>query len=433
MPKEKAPPRVTRKHLARAQRERLVSRILLIGVGLALTAVVAVIGYGIVEQEILLPRRPAATVNGDELSRDELGARTALAQADLLQQRRSAEQMLSFFVDSPEAQQSLQQQISQINAQLNDPNYMAAQTLQSLIGARLIRREAERRGVTVTEDDIQRAIEEAFGFYAGGTPTPAPTLTIDATLVAQSTSTATPAGTPTVVATPSSAASPTALAAATAGPSPTPRPTATAYTREGFDGEWQQYLDDFQSSLGVGESYVRDRFAENLYRDRLRETFRGTVPRDEDQVWAKHILVPDQGVAHALLSRLRQGEAWDALAAASSLDTTNKDRGGDLGWFSRGAMVDAFESAAFDGEVDEIVGPVQTSFGWHLILIVDHAQRKIDAAAYEAALDQALATWLASALEQAKLVFDPALVAPTAVVTASSTPATSTPAGSATP
>jgi parvulin-like peptidyl-prolyl isomerase len=433
MPKEKAPPRVTRKHLARAQRERLVSRILLIGVGLALTAAVAVIGYGIVEQEILLPRRPAATVNGDEISRDELGARTALAQADLLQQRRSAEQMLSFFVDSPEAQQSLQQQISQIDAQLNDPNYMAAQTLQSLIRARLIRREAERRGVTVTEDDIQRAIQEAFGFYAGGTPTAAPTPTIDAALVAQSTSTATPAGTPTVVATPSSAASPTALAAATVGPSPTPRPTATAYTREGFDGEWQQYLDDFQSSLGVGESYVRDRFAENLYRDRLRETFRGIVPREEDQVWAKHILVPDQGLAQALLSRLRQGEAWDALAAASSLDTTNKDRGGDLGWFSRGAMVDAFEAAAFEGEVDEIVGPVQTSFGWHLILIVDHAQRKLDAAAYEAALDQALGSWLTSALEQAELVFDPALVAPTAVATASSTPATSTPAGSVTP
>ncbi|MBF8256979.1 MAG: Peptidylprolyl isomerase, partial [Anaerolineales bacterium] len=86
MARQKAAPHPTRKHLARAQRERRASRILIIGVGLVLAAVALVVGYGIVEQEILLPRRPAVTVNGDEISRDELGARTALAQADLVQQ-----------------------------------------------------------------------------------------------------------------------------------------------------------------------------------------------------------------------------------------------------------------------------------------------------------------------------------------------------------
>jgi hypothetical protein len=96
-------------------------------------------------------------------------------------------------------------------------------------------------------------------------------------------------------------------------------------------------------------------------------------------------------------------------------------------------MVDAFETAAFAGEVGEIVGPVQTSFGWHLIQIVDHAVRRLDSAAYEAAVDQALSIWLAAAIEQADLVFDPELVAPTAAPTASATPATSTPAASATP
>ena len=57
MAKQKAAPHLTRKHLARAQRERRASRILIIGVGLVLAAVVLVVGYGIVEQEVLLPRR----------------------------------------------------------------------------------------------------------------------------------------------------------------------------------------------------------------------------------------------------------------------------------------------------------------------------------------------------------------------------------------
>src|SRR3990172_9136194 len=433
MAKQKAAPSLTRKHLARAQRERRASRFLIIGVGLVLAAVALVVGYGIVEQEILLPRRPAVTVNGDEISRDELGARTALAQADLVQQRRSTEQLLTFFVDSPELQQSLQQQIAQIDAQLNDPNYMAAQTLQALIRGRLIRREAERRGIIVTDAEIQQAIEESFGFYANGPPTPGPTATLDATLVAQSTATSTVAATLTPAATATRGASPTPVKTAPAGPSATPLPTATAYSREAFETEWQQYLDDVQSSLGVAESYVRDRIVESLYQERLRQSFLESVPREEEQVWAKHILLADEATAQAVLSRLRQGEDWDELAAGLSLDTSNKDLGGDLGWFSRGAMVDAFEAAAFAGEPAEIVGPVQTAFGWHLIQIVDHALRRLDGAAYEAAGGRALSTWLAAAFEEADLVFDPALVAPTATATPPTIPTTDTPASSTTP
>jgi parvulin-like peptidyl-prolyl isomerase len=431
--KQKAAPRLTRKHMARAQRERRASRILIVGMGLVLAAVVLVVGYGIVEQEVLLPRRPAAVVNGDAISRDELGARTALAQADLVQRRRSAEQMLAFFVDSPEVQQSLQQQISQIDAQLNDPNYSAAQTLELLIRARLIRREAERRGQTVTEAEIERAIEEGFGFYADGTPTPAPTPTVDATLVARATATSALPATATPAATVTAAVSATPAGTATAGPSATPLPSVTPYTREGFASEWQQYLDDIQSSLGVGESFVRERYVEDLYQARLRQAMRESVSHDDEQVWARHILLADEATAQSVLGRLEQGEAWDTLAAGLSLDTGNKDVGGDLGWFSRGAMVDAFEAAAFSGEVGEIVGPVQTDFGWHLILIVDHALRRLDGADYEAAVNRSFSTWLAQAVEQAVITFDPALVAPTATPTISTTPTTSTPGVTATP
>ena len=112
-------------------------------------------------------------------------------------------------------------------------------------------------------------------------------------------------------------------------------------------------------------------------------------------------------------STLGSSSVTSAELSTNSLDSSNKDIGGDLGWFGRGAMVDAFEQAAFAGQVGEIVGPVQSPFGWHLILIVDRGERKLDEAGIRAAAQQALTTWLASAVETAELVFDPELVPPT--------------------
>ena len=131
MPPVGSPFRLGPKHLARAQRERLLSRLLLFGIGAAVLAAIVLVGVGIAEQEYFLPRRAAATVNGETITRDELGARVVLAQTDLLQQRDSIEQMMSFFAGSPEGQQSLQQQIARINAEINNPGQLAARVLEN--------------------------------------------------------------------------------------------------------------------------------------------------------------------------------------------------------------------------------------------------------------------------------------------------------------
>jgi len=71
-----------------------------------------------------------------------------------------------------------------------------------------------------------------------------------------------------------------------------------------------------------------------------------------------------------LLAQLRQSEdAFTFLAQTFSLDTSNKDQGGNLGWFSKGQMVPEFEEVAFNTPAGEIGGPVETQFGWHIVYV----------------------------------------------------------------
>ncbi len=72
--------------------------------------------------------------------------------------------------------------------------------------------------------------------------------------------------------------------------------------------------------------------------------------------------------AYELLSRIEEGEDFAELAGEYSQDPGSREKGGDLGWFGKGTMVDEFEEAVFSLEKGEITEePVKTSFGYHII------------------------------------------------------------------
>lgn len=85
---------------------------------------------------------------------------------------------------------------------------------------------------------------------------------------------------------------------------------------------------------------------------------------------ASHILVANQKDAESIMARLSKGEDFAALAKRFS-KCPSKSKGGNLGWFGKGEMVPEFEKACFEGQKGQVVGPVKTEFGYHIILIND--------------------------------------------------------------
>jgi foldase protein PrsA len=87
------------------------------------------------------------------------------------------------------------------------------------------------------------------------------------------------------------------------------------------------------------------------------------------QVRARHILVADAAKAKEVLAKIKAGGSWDALAKQYSTDPSSKDKGGELGFFGRGQMVGPFQDAAFGANVGQVVGPVKSPFGYHIIQV----------------------------------------------------------------
>jgi foldase protein PrsA len=88
-----------------------------------------------------------------------------------------------------------------------------------------------------------------------------------------------------------------------------------------------------------------------------------------EQVRAKHILVADAGTAATIEQKLKAGGDFAALAKQYSTDPSSKEKGGELGFFSKGQMVPAFQAAAFSQKIGVVGPPVKSPFGYHIIVV----------------------------------------------------------------
>lgn len=350
----------SRRVLSKREREQRQIRFLIIGTIVLALLVVGVLAFGLYQEYIAKPAQPIAIVNGTVISVRDYQAMVRYRRFENASYIAQLQAQLSQFDPSDENQQFLisyfQQKIQEVRSEATN---LPMTVLDELIDNEIIRQEAARRQISVSPDEVQREIELQFGYDANPpTPTPTPVATaVDIT--------------------------------------PTPRPTESPVTREEFEQRYQTTMAAIQKNTGLTEAQFRALFEISLLTQRVREAIQSEVPTSEEQIHAYHILVETEEEAKAVLSRLQSGEDFAALAKELSKDTGSAEKGGDLGWFPRGVMVEPFEEAAFALQPGQISEPVKTDFGYHVIKVVERdSNRPLEPEMLETKRGEAWQKWL---------------------------------------
>lgn len=425
----------TKKHIARQQRDTRQTRIIIIITIIIGVIILGLVGYGIVDQLIVKPRITVAEVGDTVIRLKEFETQVQYSRAQ------SLNQLYQYYIYAQQFGEygtSFLDTARSIATNLSNPVEFGRGVLNDMIDWDLIRKAAVERGITVSEEEIEEALQQAFGFYPDGTPTPTSTATtmatptLSETQLALVTLTSTPTATDLPTETPEPSEIPNADSETegeetdsgetaetgtdaedvsepetpseetdttpTPQSSPTITLTPTLYTTKVFGNNLKEFNDSY-SLYKFDEDDLRKIIEIELLREKLVEEIVTDEDPFEDEVWARHILVETEEEALNVLEQLNEGGDFHLLAAKYSTDESNKDKGGDLGWFNDSTMVEEFTEAAFRLGVGEFSDPIQTTFGYHIIQVLGKRESQITDFELQQNKQEAFDNWLSQQRE----------------------------------
>jgi len=351
------PKPLTRKQLSRRAQEQRARRWLILGVVAVAVMVVGVLGWGLLQQYVLMPRKAVATVNGEKITVTDYQALYRFRHwtyDNYIQELQGYAQMLAGSEeDQTELMASLQQEFQQLQLQMMQLDMVV---VEQMIEDRIVRQAAESHGITVTEEEIDAQLRREF----------------------------------------------------TSGLEETDEDAEDV-----FASAYADWIADVTRGAKLTEEQIRDYVAGDLYRIKLEEVITADLPTTAEQVRARHLLVATEEEAQAAMERLLAGESFADVAEEVSTDAGSAVAGGDLGWFPRGFMVSEFEEAAFGTPPGNLSDIVATDYGYHIILVEDYdANRELDPYAFSQLRDRAVNEWLMAQQQTAEIErsFDPSMV-----------------------
>lgn len=127
---------------------------------------------------------------------------------------------------------------------------------------------------------------------------------------------------------------------------------------------------------------------------------------------ARHILVESEDEADEVVAELDDGADFGELAEERSVDPESGEQGGELGPAQRGVYVAPFDDAVWDAELDTVVGPVESDFGFHVLEVTDEDVREaseLENQELQQLVGEELTGLVDEAFEAAEIEVDPAI------------------------
>jgi len=150
-------------------------------------------------------------------------------------------------------------------------------------------------------------------------------------------------------------------------------------TEESFREQWRFQLltQKLMEAKVKGNVAVTDQEIKEYYQ----QTY-GDYEEGVSEIRIAHILILNNGPdalrkATKIADEAKAGEDFPKLAKEYSQDTMSAQNGGDLGYFKKGDLVESLEFAVQDVQINEIVGPVESPGGYHIIKVLDKKDSKI--------------------------------------------------------
>ncbi len=403
-------PKLRQEYRSRAEREHEIQRWVIIGTIAAIVVVVLLLGVTIVSDQIITPNQVVASVDGQNITINQFQRRVRLERYLRNQQ---LTQLVQTYTSFGYTEQQLVQQLQQTEPyatwikEIQVSDQMGLKIIDTMVEEQLIRNAAQEKGITVTQDDINKQIDQYFGY------TPPPVAGAEATAEATATVTPTPTITPTPFVSPTPSPVPTTAPTSDVTPTVTATPLATlpptaTLTNDEQTKQFQDNRDtvfrDIRKQTGMSDADINRYFELQALRTKLQDAVSTDITTKGEFADARHILVATEEEANDVISALNAGESFADLAKAVSTDTGSGTNGGELGWSPVTTYVKEFQDAVKTAEIGAIVGPIKTQFGYHIIQVRAREERELNKDQIDNAKAGAFSNWLKDYKEAKKSV-----------------------------
>ncbi len=342
----------TRRQVARRAKEEKLNRILVWSAIGVVAVVLLIIGYGVITELVIKARKPVARVDGVAITTQQFQQRLYYQRLMMRQQLYDYQNYLTQIDTTDETMQSFFQQVQSMATNLQNQlsassaSVLGKQVLDYMLEEEVVRKEAQTRNLTVSQDDLTLAIEQVVGYDRAAAETVTDTTKI-----------------------------------------------------ESFEERYENLKENYLKPSRFSEQDFRTMVETSLLREQLVGIIGADIPQTSDQVDPIIFAVDSDETGMGLRERIENGEDPTGLIVEVNNDESEQTAGYALGWvpagYLGGQLGAEIEQVIFNTPVGKAAEPTLGSDGFYYVIYINgHEERPVDAATMQQMREDQYNSWL---------------------------------------